>query len=111
MPGKKQDNRRVYPDATRQPRHLDALRKSEAVARQEAYDKLTLDEKLAKLPPEPHAAKQRARLLALKDKKNQPDQQFKEAVKAGLKDVEEGKTVPHEQVKRNLQKKYMKGAK
>jgi len=104
MPGKKLDNRRVYPDATRQPRHLDALRKSEAVARQEAYDKLTLDEKIARLPPEPHAAKQRARLLALKNKKAQPKQET--ALEKGELQVVIADTSP----KQNKQKKYMKGA-
>lgn len=105
MPGKKQDNRRVYPDATRQPRHLDSLRKSEAVARQEAYDKLSLDEKIARLPAEPHAAKQRARLLALKDKKAQPKQEA--AVVQGELQVVGADTSP-KQIK---QKKYMKGSK
>lgn len=110
MPGKKQDNRRVYPDATRQPRHLDALRKSEAKERQEAYDKLTLQEKVDRLPAT-GATKQRARLQRLLEKKNQPETKFEAAVKEGLKDAEEGKTIPHEQVKKNLNKKYMKGAK
>ena len=40
-----------------------AARRASAEKRQEAYDKLTLDQKLAKLPPEPHAAKERAKLL------------------------------------------------
>ena len=66
------DNTRKYPDATRQPRHLDRLRKEGVKERQEAYDKLTLDQKIARLPPEPHAKKQRARLLALQAKKNAP---------------------------------------
>lgn len=110
MPGKKQDNRRVYPDATRQPRHLDSLRKSEAKERQAAYDKLSLQEKIDRLPAT-GATKQRARLQRLLEKKNNPEQQLKAAVVEGLKDAEEGKTVPHEQVKKNLQKKYMKGAK
>jgi len=71
MPGPKQNNRRVYPDATRQPRHLDSLRKREAKERQEAYAKLSLEEKLARLPAAPAAAKQRAKLTALLEKKNQ----------------------------------------
>jgi len=72
MPGNpKQYNTHKYPNATRQPRHLDGLRKSEARKRQEAYDKLSLEEKIARLPAEPHAAKQRARLQSLLDKKNQ----------------------------------------
>lgn len=40
-----------------------AVRRKAAEERQAAYDKLTLEQKLAKLPPEPHAAKQRAKLL------------------------------------------------
>lgn len=104
MPGKKQDNRRVYPDATRQPRHLDSLRKEEAKERQEAYDKLTLEEKLAKLPPEPGAAKQRARLLSLLEKKNQKAE-TQEKTQPSQETPEKGKK------QNNLQKKYMKGAK
>ena len=45
-----------------------AERRKKAEEMQAEYDKLTLDEKLAKLPPEPGAKKQRARLLALKAK-------------------------------------------
>lgn len=71
MPGPKQNNRRVYPDATRQPRQFDAMRKREAKERQEAYAKLSLEEKLARLPAAPAAAKQRAKLMALLEKKNQ----------------------------------------
>lgn len=105
MPGKKQDNRRVYPAATRQPRHLDSFRKSEAVARQEVYDKLTLQEKLDRLPAAPHAAKQRARLLALVAKKNQPKQE--PALEKGELQVVVADTSP----KPKQPKKYMKGAK
>lgn len=105
MPGKKQDNRRVYPDATRQPRHLDRLRKEGVKERQEAYAKLTLDEKIARLPPEPHAQKQRARLLALKDKKNQPKQEV--GVAPGELQVVVAETAP----KQKQTKRYMKGSK
>lgn len=38
-------------------------RQREAAVRQEEYDALTLEQKLERLPPEPHAARQRARLL------------------------------------------------
>lgn len=68
MPGPKMSNRRVYPDATRQPRNFDALRKSSALERQADYDKLTLQQKLERLPPEPHCQKQRAKLLAMLEK-------------------------------------------
>lgn len=43
-------------------------RRKEAEERQAAYDALTLQQKIDRLPPEPHAVKQRAKLLALKDK-------------------------------------------
>ena len=45
-----------------------ASRRAEAEARQAEYDKLTLQQKIDKLPPEPQAAKERAKLLALKNK-------------------------------------------
>jgi hypothetical protein len=45
-----------------------AERRKSAEARQAEYDKLTLQQKLDKLPPEPHAAKQRAKLNALAQK-------------------------------------------
>lgn len=106
MPGKKQDNRRVYPDATRQPRQFDAMRKREAKERQEAYDKLTLQEKMDRLPAE-GAKKQRAKLQALLDKKNQKvenEQVLADKIEAAERVVE--------QVKKNTStKKYMKGAK
>lgn len=50
-------------------RALREMRRKDAELRQAEYDKLTIDEKLAKLPPEPHAAKQRAKLLSLKNGK------------------------------------------
>ena len=65
MPGKKADNRRVYPDANHQPRHKAKLRKQWALERQAESDKLTTQQKLDRLPPEPLCKKQRARLLAL----------------------------------------------
>lgn len=103
MPGKKQDNRRVYPDATRQPRHLDSLRKSEAKARQEAYDKLTLQEKIDRLPST-GATKQRARLQRLLEKKNQPKQAEPVEVQGEVQVVAEAP-------KAKQTKKYVKGAK
>jgi len=44
-------------------------RRKRAEEMQAEYDKLTLEQKLAKLPPEPGAKKQRARLLLLIQKK------------------------------------------
>ena len=66
MPGPKLNNDRKYPDANHQPRHLARLRKEDAKKRQEAYDKLTTQQKLdlinEKLPN--GANRQRARLEA-----------------------------------------------
>lgn len=105
MPGKKQDNRRVYPDATRQPRHLDSLRKSEAKDRQAAYDKLSLQEKIDRLPAT-GATKQRARLQRLLEKKNQSKQDEPALVKGELQVV-----IADTSPKTKQPKKYMKGAK
>lgn len=60
----KENNNRVYPDANHQPRHLAKFRKDEALTRQAEYDKLSLQEKIARLPV-PGATKQRTRLEAL----------------------------------------------
>lgn len=103
MPGPKQNNRRVYPDATRQPRQFDAMRKREAKERQEAYDKLSLQEKIDRLP-DTGATKQRAKLQALLDKKNQKVENEKvvaEKIEAAERVVE--------QVKKNKSEK--KGSK
>lgn len=55
-------------------KQIRASRRADAEKRQAEYDKLTLAEKLAKLPAEPQAARQRAKLLAQaaeqKSKKN-----------------------------------------
>lgn len=45
-------------------RQVMEFKRKNAQARQAEYDKLTVEQKLAKLPPEPHAAKQRAKLVA-----------------------------------------------
>lgn len=45
-------------------RQVMELRRKEAEQRQAEYDQLTTQQKLDKLPPEPHAAKQRKKLLA-----------------------------------------------
>ena len=106
MPGTpKQFNSHRFPDATRQPRHLDRLRKEGAKDRQEVYDKLTLEQKIDRLPAEPHAAKQRARLLALLEKRKQPKQEA--AITPGELNVIVADTSP----KQRKPKKYMKGAK
>ena len=99
----KTNNRRVYPDANHQPRHLAKMRKEDAEARQKVYDALTLEQKIAKLPPEPHAKQQRARLLAALAKQNAPKQATKNEVPK--QSVEEPTTV------KEHTKKYMKGSK
>jgi hypothetical protein len=69
---RKQNNNRKYPLATRQPRHKDAQRKLLAQARQEVYNGLTLEQKMAALPPESSglAKKVRSKLNAALEKKN-----------------------------------------
>jgi len=66
----KMNNNQRHPEANHQPRHLAATRMSEAKTRQEAYDLLTLEQKMALLPPAPLCAKQRARLQSQLDKRN-----------------------------------------
>ena len=126
MPGTpKQFNSHKFPNATRQPRHLDNLRKEGAKERQEAYDKLSLEEKIARLPAEPGAKRQRARLMALKEKKAS-DVDNAQKVRAARLQEQIDKAVsgeaaptnnPREMTDRaanqrkNQQKKYMKGAK
>lgn len=65
MPGKRSNNDRKYPDANHQPRHKAKLRKQWALERQAESDKLTPQQKLDRLPSEPHCKRQRDRLLAL----------------------------------------------
>ena len=61
-----------FPEANHQPRQKAMDRKIRAQARQEVYNELTLEQKIALLPPEPFSKKQRARLMALLEKKNAP---------------------------------------
>lgn len=98
MPGPKQNNNRKYPDANHQPRQKAFDRKLRAEARQEVYNELTLEQKIAALPPEPHSKKQRARLAALLNKKTQPKQEVKNDV-----------TVSGDSQEQSKPKKYMKG--
>lgn len=105
MPGTpKQFNTHKYPNANRQPRQKAADRKMRAEVRQEFSDKLSLEEKLAKLPPEPHAQRQRARYLAALAKQNAPKVEKTEAPPTN-----DGAEPTKKQ--NNTQKKYMKGAK
>ena len=101
MPGPKQNNNRKYSDANHQPRHKAADRKLHAEARQEVYNELSLEQKIAALPPEPHSKKQRARLMAALEKRNKP---------APAKETKEADKMPEasESVKQQA-KKYMKG--
>lgn len=103
----KANNNKKYPEANRQPRHEAADRIGRAQARQEAYDALTLEQKIAQLPPEPHAKKQRARLMALLAKSNEPKQES--ALEKGELQFIGADTSP-KQKSSNNQKKYMKGA-
>lgn len=103
MPGPKQNNNRKYPDANHQPRHKAADRKMKAEVRQEVYNELTLEQKIAALPPEPHAKKQRARLTALLNKKSQP----KQGLERGELTMVGGDTSPKQE--QSKPKKYMKG--
>jgi hypothetical protein len=104
MPGPKQNNRRIYPDANRQPRHKAADRKMRAEVRQELASELTLEQKIAKLPPEPYAAKQRARYAAQLVKRNAPKPEVKN-------DAPKQEVAADNTVKQNKTKKYMKGSK
>ena len=66
---RKTNNDRLYPTA-KQPKHIAETRKKDSLQRQANYDLLLLEDKIARLPPEPGAAKQRKRLLALLEKQN-----------------------------------------
>ena len=79
MANPKENYNRKYPDANHQPCHKAAERVGKAEARQEAYDALTLQQKIAQLPPEPYSKKQRARLLVLLEKQNNKAPAVKEA--------------------------------
>jgi hypothetical protein len=74
----------------------------QAEVRQSVYNELTLEQKIAALPPEPYSKKQRARLLALLEKRNAPKPAPKSETPQGAE-----VTV----TKQDKQKKYMKGAK
>jgi hypothetical protein len=105
MPGPKQNNNRRFPNADRQPRHKAAERQGRLDARKEAYDALSLEQKIALLPPEPYAKRQRTRLMGLLEKKSQPKQET--AVLKSELYVVGADTSP----KQDQPKKYMKGSK
>lgn len=60
-------------------KQIKEARRKRAEEMQKEYDALTLEQKLAKLPPAPGAAKQRARLLALLEKQKAPTGNKEEA--------------------------------
>jgi hypothetical protein len=60
------------------------LRK-EAQERQEAYNALSIEEKLAKLPPEPQAQKQRNKLLAQLENRDKPVEKQEHPAKEKIK--------------------------
>jgi hypothetical protein len=66
---RKTNNDRLYP-RSKQPTHIAETRKKDSLQRQADYDLLPLEDKIARLPPEPGAKKQRTRLLALLEKQN-----------------------------------------
>lgn len=106
MPGTpKQFNTHKHPQANHQPRQKAADRKLRAQARQDVYNELTLEQKIAALPPEPYSKKQRARLLAALEKQNAPKPEPKTETK------NEAPQGAEATVKQQKQKKYMKGSK
>jgi hypothetical protein len=62
-------------------------RRKFAEERQAEYDKLTLQQKIDRLPPEPGAKKQRARLLALLEESKKPKQAQKTEAKVEKTDA------------------------
>jgi hypothetical protein len=102
MPGPKQNNTRRYPDANHQPCHKAAARIGRAEARQEIANARTLEEKIARLPPEPLAQKERARLMAQLEKRTAKPTA---ALTKGDTEVVVGDTSP----KQPKTKKYMRG--
>ena len=106
MPGTpKQFNTHKWPDANHQPRQKAGDRKLNSEARQSVYDELTLEQKIAALPPEPHSAKQRARLLAKLAKQNAPKAKEEPKNESPKPEASESVTV------KTQTKKYMKGSK
>lgn len=79
---RKTNNDRLYP-RSKQPKHIAETRKKDSLQRQADYDLLSLEDKIARLPPEPAAKKQRTRLLALLEKQNAniPAKEVSEPVK------------------------------
>lgn len=116
MPLKMNNNRR-YPNANHQPRHLAKSRKEDALTRQEAYDKLTLAEKLQQLDTVlgagVGAVKQRTRLHLLMEKKNQPKREVDTSIVSLDTLPKELQVVGGETTSKQEKqyRKYMKGSK
>lgn len=89
-------------------------RRKRAETIQKEYDTKypTLQSKLNALPPAPACERQRTRLLKqIEAEKAKPAvEKVKKAISAGLKDIEDGNTSSHEEVKTKLYRKYMRGA-
>jgi hypothetical protein len=61
-------NHRKHPEIKGKRPDKAEYRRAEAIERQAEYAKLTLEQKIAKLGPEPHSMKQRVRLTAQLEK-------------------------------------------
>jgi len=79
-------------------------RRKFAEERQAEYDKLTLQQKIDRLPPAPGAAKQRARLLRLLEESKKP----KPEVKKDQPKAAEGASATPVEVERSFNKKSFK---
>ena len=100
----KDNNRKKYPMANHQPRHKAAERIGKAQARTEFSNGLSLEQKIARLPPEPYSAKERARLLAALAKQNTPKQETTATAETvSVEALPEGLT-------KKQARKYMKGS-
>lgn len=81
-------------------REIMAVRRASAEKRQAEYDKLTLEQKLAKLPPEPAGAKVRAKLMKQLEASKKPAKEEKK--------VEDSASTPPEVRKQSKQSKKSK---
>lgn len=70
-------------------KYIKDRRRKEAEQRQAEYDKLSLQEKVDRLPPEPHAKRQREKLLAQKTGAESKKTKSKEEALAWAKEVSE----------------------
>ena len=99
---KKDNNTRKFPLAKSQPRHTYADKIGRTQARKELADARTLEEKIARLPPEPASKKERTRLLTLLAKQNQ--------VKVEAAPTPQVKTETVSKEDRKQAKRYMQGS-